>query len=106
MRRGAALCGLLVALLWPTAAGRPAEPADRGAELTTPIRGTIDYLRSIDSVREFSKPKSVWSKMLEWVAGPAETPSLWRPYAVAQDSEGRGIVAGPGAGGVAIFQVG
>lgn len=105
MRRRAAVCALLAAVLLPAAAGRPAEPAARSTEPSTPIRGTIDYLRSIDSVREFSKPKSVWTKVLEWVAGPAETPSLWRPYAVAQDSAGRLIVADPGARVVHIFEV-
>jgi len=98
---------LLIGLLW--VCGGQARPADEARPADAPVapvgRGAIDYLRSIDSVREFSKPKSVWSKMLEWVAGPAETPDLWRPYAVAQDSEGRLLVADPGARVVHIFEV-
>lgn len=59
-------------------------------------RGTIEYVRSIDSVREFSKPRSFLSSLLERVAGPAETPQLLRPYALTEDSTGRLIVADTG----------
>jgi sugar lactone lactonase YvrE len=83
-------------------AARPGRPAS--ASLPGPVvRGTIEYVRSIESVREFSKPRSIWGKLLERVAGPAETPQLLRPYAVTQDSAGRLIVADTGQRVVHIF---
>ncbi|MFQ5723018.1 MAG: 6-bladed beta-propeller [Terriglobia bacterium] len=73
------------------------------APLPPPSRGTIDYVRTIDSVRDYSKPKSIWGRLLEWVAGPAEVPQLLRPYGLTQDSEGHLIVADPGQRVVHIF---
>ncbi len=66
-------------------------------------RGTIEYVRSIDSVREYAKPKSPLGKLVEWAAGPAEVPHLLRPYAVTEDSAGRLIVADPGQRVVHVF---
>ncbi|MFQ5663307.1 MAG: 6-bladed beta-propeller [Terriglobia bacterium] len=106
MRRRFAALGLLSAALLLGAAGldRPAaEPPRRRMAPATDVVATIDYLRSIDSVRPYSKPRSFFGKLVEWVAGPAETPRLLRPYGLTQDSEGRLIVADPGARVVHIF---
>src|SRR5689334_10507382 len=63
----------------------------------------IQYLRTVPSVHEFTKPKSIFSKVLNWVAGAADKPELTRPYATAQDSVGRLLVADPGQKGVHIY---
>ena len=67
--------------------------------------GTIAYLRTVDTttVEKFSKPRSFWGKLLEWVAGPAELPRLLRPYGVAEDTLGRLIVTDPSFGAVHVF---
>lgn len=106
MRRRLTVTVLLAAgvLLGTAGLDHPAaEPTRRPATPLPPVRATIDYVRSIDSVREYSKPKSFLSKLVEWVAGPAETPHLLRPYGLTQDSEGRLIVADPGQRVVHIF---
>jgi len=96
---------LVVALLLAGGAlGRPAgRPMARSPVAATASRGTIDYVRSINSVREFAKPKSFWGKLTEWVAGPAENPQLLRPYGLTQDSQGRLLVADTGQCVVHIF---
>lgn len=89
-------------LLLVAAAGRSGLPP--ASSPPAPVgRGTIEYVRSIESVREFTKPRSFLGSLLERVAGPAETPQLLRPYALAEDSTGRLIVADAGQRGVHIF---
>jgi hypothetical protein len=64
----------------------------------------IEYLRTMPSVREFTKPHGWLSRIVSWVAGPDEDkPELLRPYATAQDSKGRLLVTDPGMHGVHIF---
>ncbi|MEQ1883683.1 MAG: 6-bladed beta-propeller [Bryobacteraceae bacterium] len=70
----------------------------------TPARGTVDYLRTLPSVREFTKPKSFFSKLVQWVAGaPDDKPEVLRPYSITHDSTGRLLIADPGAHGVHVF---
>jgi DNA-binding beta-propeller fold protein YncE len=65
---------------------------------------SVEYLRTIPSVREFTKPKSFFSKLLTWVAGPPDDrPEIVRPYATTHDSTGRLLIADPGQRGVHIF---
>ena len=67
-------------------------------------RGSIDFVRTLDSVRDFARPKSLFGKLVEIVAGPAENvPALVRPYALTEDSTGRLLVADPGQRVVHIF---
>lgn len=78
---------------------RAAEPPN-----TSGPRATVDYVRTIGSVREYSRPRSFFAKLLEWVAGPAEdAPQFVRPYALTHDSVGRLLVADPGQRAVHIF---
>lgn len=64
----------------------------------------IEYLRTLPSVREFTKPRHFFSKMVSWLAGPDEDkPELLRPYSTTQDSSGRTLVTDPGKHGVHIF---
>ena len=45
--------------------------------------GAIDFVRTLDSVRDFARPKSLFGKLVKIVAGPAEdVPALVRPYAL------------------------
>ncbi len=83
--------------------------ASAGLGATTPAaspeaRGDIRFVRSIDSIREYTKPKSFLARLGEWVAGPPENPPrLVRPYGLTHDSLGRLIVADPGERAVHIF---
>lgn len=64
----------------------------------------VEYLKTVPSVREFTKPRGFFSKMLTWLAGPADDkPELLRPYATTHDSTGRLLVADPGQHGVHIY---
>ncbi len=74
------------------------------ARAVAPARGTVRYLRTIPSVREFTQPRGFFSKLLTWVVGAAEDkPEITRPYATALDSIGRLLVADPGQKGVHIY---
>jgi sugar lactone lactonase YvrE len=74
------------------------------AQAVAPARGTVQYLRTIPSVREFTKPRGFFSKLLTLVAGPADDkPEIMRPYATTLDSIGRLLVADPGQKGVHIY---
>lgn len=70
----------------------------------TPEKARVDYVRTIPSVKEFTKPRSLFSKLLTLVAGPADDkPEIVRPYSTTQDSQGRLLVADPGQKGVHIY---
>jgi DNA-binding beta-propeller fold protein YncE len=74
-----------------------------GAAATT-TRATVEYLRTVPSVREFTKPRSFFGKLLNLVAGPPDDrPEIVRPYATTHDSTGRLLIADPGQRGVHIF---
>ncbi len=67
-------------------------------------QASVEYLRTIPSVREFTRPRSFFTKLLNWVAGPPEgRPELLRPYATTHDSSGRLLVADPGQQGIHIY---
>jgi len=82
-----------------------AQPEVRSSTSTAVSTGTVAYLRTVDTatVEKFSKPRSFWGKLLEWVAGPAELPQMLRPYGVAEDTLGRLIVTDPSLGAVHVF---
>jgi DNA-binding beta-propeller fold protein YncE len=67
-------------------------------------RGSVEYVRTIPSVHEFTKPRGFFSKLVQFVAGaPDEKPEVVRPYSTTHDSAGRLIVADPGIRGVHIY---
>jgi DNA-binding beta-propeller fold protein YncE len=75
------------------------------AQAATPGR-SVQYLRTLPSVREFTKPKSVFTKLFNWVVGgPEGQPEITRPYSVTQDSIGRTLVADPGQKGVHVYDL-
>jgi DNA-binding beta-propeller fold protein YncE len=83
-------------------AATAAFPAAAGA--VTPASATVEYLRTVPSVREFTKPRSIFTKLLNLVAGPPDDrPELLRPYATTHDSTGRLLIADPGQRGVHIY---
>lgn len=64
----------------------------------------VEYLRTVPSVKEFTKPRGLFSKMFTLIAGPDDDrPELRRPFATAQDSAGRLLIADPGEHGVHIY---
>jgi DNA-binding beta-propeller fold protein YncE len=64
----------------------------------------VEYLRMVPSVREFTKARGFFSKVVTLLAGPDENkPELIRPYATALDSTGRLLVTDPGERGVHIY---
>ncbi len=74
------------------------------AQAPAPSRPRVEFLRVVPSVHEFTKPHSLFSKIITWVAGPDEDkPDILRPYATALDSEGRLLVTDPGLHGVHIY---
>lgn len=68
------------------------------------VRGTVSHVRTIPTVREFTKPKGIFPKLLNWIAGAlGDRPEIVRPYATAQDSVGRLLIADPGQQGVHLY---
>jgi len=64
----------------------------------------VEYVRTIPSVREFTKPRSFLAKLADFVAGPLESkPEIVRPYAATIDTTGRILIADPGQHGVHIY---
>ncbi len=75
-----------------------------GLDLRADVAGRVDYVRTIPSVREFTKTRSFFVKLINFVAGPPENqPEIVRPYSTTHDSMGRLLVADPGQHGVHIY---
>ncbi len=73
-------------------------------EAAKPYHPRVEYLRTLPSVREFTRPRGLFSKMITLLAGPADDkPELLRPYATTLDSDGRLLIADPGQHGIHIF---
>lgn len=89
-------------LLLMAAAAMAPPPAPLGAPVSTHPR--VEYLRTVPSVREFTRPRGLIARLVTWVAGPdGDKPELLRPYATTLDNTGRLLVADPGARGVHIY---
>jgi DNA-binding beta-propeller fold protein YncE len=103
--RKAAKVALAVVLLAASADAKirkePASPAPPDLLLEGGRR--LSYERSFSSEREVRGKPGFWAKLLNVIAGEAETRSLVRPYSIATDSKGRVIITDPGARGVHIF---
>jgi len=68
------------------------------------VQGRVEYVRTIPSVREFTKPRSFFVKLVNFVVGPPENrPEIVRPYSTTHDNTGRLLVADPGQRGVHIY---
>jgi DNA-binding beta-propeller fold protein YncE len=69
-----------------------------------PSQPRVEYFKTVPSVREFTKPRGFFSKMFTLLAGPDDDkPEILRPYAIAQDNEGRLLITDPGRHGVHIY---
>jgi sugar lactone lactonase YvrE len=67
-------------------------------------RGKVEYLRTVPSVKEFTKPRSFFTRLVNFIAGPADDlTEVVRPYSITHDSIGRLMIADPGRHGVHIF---
>jgi DNA-binding beta-propeller fold protein YncE len=65
----------------------------------------LSFERSFSSAKDIRGKSGFWKKLVDVVAGEAETVPMTRPYGVAVDSKGRVIVTDPGAGGIHIFDL-
>lgn len=75
-----------------------------GARGATPVKATVEYVRTVPSVREFTKSHSFFVKVFDWLVGPADgKPEVLRPYATTRDSAGRLFIADPGQHGVHVY---
>jgi len=73
-------------------------------EGSRPLHPRVEYLRTVPSVREFTKPRGFISKLVGWVAGQDDSrPEILRPYGITHDNADRLLVADPGQHGVHIF---
>ena len=86
-------------MIFVAAALAASEPA---SAITQPRR-SVEYVRTVPSVAEFTKPHSVFVKLFNWVVGAPDRTEIMRPYAVTHDSVGRLLVADPGQQGVHIY---
>jgi DNA-binding beta-propeller fold protein YncE len=69
-----------------------------------PSNPRVEYLRTVPSVSEFTKPHGFFSRIITWLAGAADDkPELLRPYATTLDSADRLLVADPGQHGIHIY---
>jgi DNA-binding beta-propeller fold protein YncE len=69
-----------------------------------PARGSVEYVRTIPSVREFTKSHSIFVRVFDWLVGPGDgKPEILRPFATTRDSLGRLFVADPGQHGVHVY---
>jgi sugar lactone lactonase YvrE len=94
MSASAAVASILLAACLPALA----------SEAVTTGRARVDYLRTIPSVREFTKPRGLLTKLFNLIVGPPDDkPEIVRPYSTALDSTGRLLIADPGQRGVHIF---
>ncbi len=70
----------------------------------TPMYTRVEYLRTVPSVREFTKPRHFFSKMITWLAGPDDDrQDMLRPFATTLDSDGRLLITDPGLHGVHVY---
>ncbi len=63
----------------------------------------LDFVRVFSSDTEVRTRKSIWSRVVDLVAGAPEIHHMSRPYDVTTDSRGRVIVTDPGTPAVHIF---
>lgn len=63
----------------------------------------LDFVRAFSSEMEVKPKRSLWNKLVDWVAGPPAYRRMLRPYGIALDSAGRVIVTDPGAPAVHIL---
>jgi DNA-binding beta-propeller fold protein YncE len=64
---------------------------------------SLHFVRTFSSETEVKTKRSLWSRVLNFVAGAPDIHRMVRPYDVATDSQGRIIVTDPGAALVHIF---
>ena len=57
----------------------------------------LEFVRAFSSEMEVKPKRSLWNKLVDWVAGPPVYRRMARPYDIALDSVGRIIVTDPGA---------
>ncbi len=86
---------------WP----RQQEPRDPPAVPALELAGgrRLEFVRAISTEQQVKPNRSLWNRVLDWVAGPAPIHGLLRPYGLALDSRGRVLVTDPEAAMVHIL---
>jgi DNA-binding beta-propeller fold protein YncE len=105
-RRAFIVVGFVVLLSLPAgAAKQPKETARQPAPPDLLLEGgrKLTFERSFSLEREVKPKRSLWTKVIDAVAGQPDFRFLVSPYSVATDSHGRVIVTDPGADGIHIF---
>ena len=64
---------------------------------------SLTWEHSFNSERQVKPNRSIWDKVVDFVAGEPDYHFLVNPYSVVTDSRGRVLVTDPGAEGVHIF---
>jgi len=105
MRRTLGIAGaiLLLAVSANAAKVRKETPSPPPPDLLLEGGRRLRYERSFSSEREVRGKPGFWARVVNVIAGEAETRSLVRPYSIVVDSRGRAIVTDPGARGVHLF---
>lgn len=86
--------------------GKPAQAARPGPpELLLEGGRKLSFERSFSSESEVKNKPGFWTRVANFVAGPADVQTMVAPYAITIDSQGRAIVTDPGAMGVHIFDL-
>ncbi|HWQ03033.1 MAG TPA: hypothetical protein VNL38_01005 [Candidatus Nitrosotenuis sp.] len=94
------MCDLLLAP--PLAAQKNAGKSARAPVLELAGGRRLEFVRVI-SVEQAQPRRSLLSRVVDWIAGPAPQQPMVRPYGVALDSRGRVLVTDPGASCVHVF---
>lgn len=63
----------------------------------------LEFVRAFSSEMEVKPKRSLWNKLVDWVAGPPAYRRMLRPYDIALDSAGRILVTDPGAPAVHVL---
>jgi DNA-binding beta-propeller fold protein YncE len=108
VNRAVALLAVLAASLTflgasPGAPGSTASNEEEVPALLLEGGRRLEFVRSFSSEMEVKPKRSLWNKIVDFVAGPPVYRRMARPYDVALDSVGRIIVTDPGAPAVHIL---
>jgi DNA-binding beta-propeller fold protein YncE len=95
------LCACLLAS--PLAAQKSTREPARAPALELAGGRRLEFVRTISIGQQAQPKRSLVSRLVDWIAGPAPQRAMVRPYGVALDSRGRVLVTDPGAGLVHCF---
>ncbi len=97
-----AVAAVLLLLVFLCVGGVPAQNTTTKETLPVPVLKLdggrrLEFIRAISSQDQIEPNRSVWNRLVDWVAGPPEYRAMLRPYGVTLDSRGRMLVTDPGS---------